>query len=178
MSKDSDSLAGIVSQYQGYAATRRRFLDTIDCGTSCRDPLSEFSEVLAAKLLNARKAESRVQKGYDLIRKTEQGQRFVQVKYLCNPADKWVNEHDIRFTPGVDAYALVVFVALRLQAVIVFPAESIEAICKLLGKRHADQDKRLLLTQRNFEVLLSERARFEQEGVEIFTAEDIDTIAA
>ena len=78
----------LLDAFRVYADARLKFLSQIGRGASCRDPLAEFSEVLVACLLNAKPADSRVQKGYDPIRPNG---RRVQVKYLANPQHPWVN---------------------------------------------------------------------------------------
>ena len=112
----------LVSQFQSYSKSRSRFLEQLNLSKSCRDPLAEFSEVLVGKLLNATLADSRVQKGYDLVKPN---QRLVQVKYLCNPSGNWINEHPIKFPDSVDEYALVIFVSLQLESVLVFQRETL-----------------------------------------------------
>lgn len=150
--------------YQRYAEPRRRFLSELGCPDSCRDPLAEFSEWLVAQQLNGTMAASRVQRGYDLIRPNG---RRVQVKYLANPSSKWVNEHHVRFTDDMDEYALVVFEALNLLAVVIFQRETIGKVCALLQKRHPNQDSGLQFTRRNFQTIISEPKPFQAVGVEI-----------
>jgi hypothetical protein len=58
----------LLTNFQTYSEARRLFLEQLELPTSCRDPLSEFSEMLVAALLNANLADSRVQKDYDLTR--------------------------------------------------------------------------------------------------------------
>ncbi len=115
-------------------------------------------------LLAGELAASRVQKGYDMV--TQTGER-VQVRYLANPKDGWVNEHTVRFDKDVDRYALVVFEDLDLLVVLLFPRKPLPDICAALGKRHPDQERQLQFTQRNYRQVLSERHRFEQLGMSI-----------
>src|SRR3954453_15233715 len=82
-----------------YRAARRAFLAALEIPQSNRNPLAEFSEKLVAALLGGDLAQSRVQKGYDLV--TPEGDK-VQVKYLTNPADREVNGHEIRFDSDLD----------------------------------------------------------------------------
>ena len=85
-----------------YRDARATFLRGLGCDTSNRDPFAEFSERLVAGLLDAELAASRVQKGYDVT--TRDGDR-VQVRYLANPGDRWVNEHLVDFRADCDRYA-------------------------------------------------------------------------
>lgn len=160
-----NKLENLLEQYQAYANARMRFLSQIDQVKSCRDPLSEFSEVLVAHLLEAKLPTSRVQKGYDLIRPNG---RRVQVKYLSNPSIGWINWHTIYFTELNEDYALAVFVTFSLKSILVFPCETIEIVCKCLGKYHAYQDTTLQFTERNHNYILNNPEIFKELGVEIF----------
>jgi hypothetical protein len=57
-------------------------------------PFAEFAERLAHAVLGGEMAASRVQKDWDFT--TDAGER-VQVRYLANPPDRWVNEHYVDF---------------------------------------------------------------------------------
>lgn len=153
--------AELLGALTAYRTGRRALLHALGCPASNRDPLAEFSEHLVAALLGGQLASSRVQKGFDLT--TPDGAR-VQVRYLANPAGSWPNEHVIDFRGDCDRYALVTFEDLRPQAVLVFARETIEEVCRLLGKRHPDQDTCLQLTRRNFTRLLEEPARLGNSG--------------
>lgn len=158
-------ITSLLTNFQTYSEARRLFLEQLELPTSCRDPLSEFSEMLVAALLNATLANSRVQKDYDLTRLN--GNK-VQVKYLSNPAGKWINEHPLRFPEGVHEYALVVFVNLQLETVLIFNSETLTQVCALLGKKHPDQDKTLQFTRRNYETILARRDKFTSLGMEVY----------
>lgn len=147
-----------------YREARGAFLRALGCDTSNRDPFAEFSEHLVAGLLDAELAASRVQKGYDAT--TSDGDR-VQVRYLANPGDRWVNEHLVDFRADCDRYALVVFEAFDPKSVVVFQRATLGAVCAALGKRHPNQDVVLQLTERNYRQLLAERADFRRHGVEV-----------
>ena len=164
----SGSVAGLLSQFQIYSQSRSQFLEQLNLSKSCRDPLAEFSEVLVGKILNATLADSRVQKGYDLIKPN---QRLVQVKYLCNPSRTWINEHPLKFPDSVDEYALVVFVSLQLESVLVFQRETLGQVCSLLGKTHPNQDTTLQFTRRNYETILTKKSEFEKLGLEVYRFE-------
>lgn len=73
-----------------YRAAREKFLVALGCDSSNRDPFAEFAEHVALAIIGGNLAQSRVQKGWDLT--DGDGQR-VQVRYLANPASRWVNEH-------------------------------------------------------------------------------------
>ncbi len=165
----SSNVTELVRQFQTYSKARNQFLEQLNLSKSCRDPLAEFSEILVGKILNARLADSRVQKGYDLIRPD---QRLVQVKYLLNPSRVWINEHPVKFPPMVDDYALVIFVALQLETVLVFQRETLSQVCSLLAKTHPNQDTTLQFTRRNYNAILSEKSKFEKLGLEIYRFED------
>lgn len=77
-----------------YRNARKNFLETLGCQSSNRDPLSEFAERIVHAILGGELASSRTQKGYALV--TAAGEK-IQVKYLANSGDVWVNEHEIRF---------------------------------------------------------------------------------
>lgn len=164
-----DSITDLLSQFQAYSKARSQFLEQLNLSKSCRDPLAEFSEILVSRILSATLADSRVQKGYDLVRPN---QRLVQVKYLLNPSKVWINEHPIRFPPLVDEYALVIFVGLQLEAVLVFQRESLSQVCALLAKAHPNQDITLQFTRRNYESILSEKSKFEKLGLEVYRFEN------
>jgi hypothetical protein len=166
----SSGVNELLSQFQIYSKARSQFLELLNLSKSCRDPLAEFSEILVGKILNAALADSRVQKGYDLIRPN---QRLVQVKYLLNPSRVWINEHAIKFPPMVDEYALVIFIALQLEAVLVFQRETLSQVCSLLAKAHPNQDTTLQFTKRNYETILSEKSKFKQLGLEVYRFEGV-----
>ena len=150
---------------QEYAVARRRFLRV--CGTpdSCRDPLTEFAEVLVADLLDATKADSRVEKGFDLIK--SDGRR-VQVKSLSNPNEaKWRNEITMKFDELVDDFALVIYEDLRIKTVLVFPKETLIQICEKLGKKHGRTDSELQFTRSNFHRILNASEEFRLLGLQI-----------
>lgn len=154
-----------------YREARATFLRALGCDTSNRDPFAEFSEHLVASLLDAELAASRVQKGYDL---TEASGRRVQVRYLANPGDRWVNEHLVDFRADCDRYALVVFEAFDPKSVLVFDRTTIGDVCAALGKRHPNQDVVLQLTRRNYQQLLDMRQDFVRLGVVVI---DLNSLA-
>jgi hypothetical protein len=169
-SNPTSQVADLLTSYRSYARSRKQFLAASGLPDSCRDPLAEFSEVLVAAVLNASKADSRVQKGYDLTRPNG---RKVQVKYLCNPSRGWINEHYVYFADGVDDYALVIFEGLDLRAVIIFVRESISQVAALLKKRHPKQEVSIQFTQRNYRTILTRQAEFFGLGIELHQFENV-----
>jgi hypothetical protein len=166
----TSQVADLLAHYRDYAQNRKKFLAVSGLPDSCRDPLAEFSEILAAAVLNASKADSRVQKGYDLTRTNG---RKVQVKYLCNPSRGWINEHYVYFADGVDDYALVIFEGLDLRSVIVFARESISQVTALLKKRHPNRDLSIQFTQQNYRTILARQAEFLGLGIELHQFENV-----
>lgn len=154
-----------LTAFRQYAKARRAFLSTINADDSCRDPLSEFAEWVVLQELGGRLADSRVQKGYDLI--SSDGQK-VQVKYLANPGPEWRNEHYVQFTNEMDQYAIVFFEGLELITMIVFPRDSLGDVYRLLKKRHSHQETTLQLTNRNYKSIVNDRTLFEPLGVLCF----------
>jgi len=155
-----------VTTLRAYAEARRQFLSSFGRGDSCRDPLTEFSEHVVQTLLDATRAKSRVQKGYDLIRPNG---RFVEVRSLSNPTAAWErNEHAVVLSDTHHDYALVVFEEFLVRAVLVFPRETLADVCLLLKKRHGDTHRQLQFTRVNFETILANKPEFEQLGVLVF----------
>ncbi len=154
----------LIKAFEEYSVGRTIFLDRLGCPNSNRDPLAEFSERLVTTLVDGHLADSRVQPAYDVIGPS--GERF-QVKYLANSGDRWVNEHEIHFSPNVDFYVLVFFENLQLTAVLKFSQMGIEAVCKELNKRHPNQHRTLQLTQRNFRHIMSSAEAFQIHGVHV-----------
>jgi hypothetical protein len=130
-----------------------------------RDPFAEFSEQLVHALMGGTLASSRVQAGHDLVLLDG---RKVQVRYLANPAENWVNEHQVHRIPGVELYALVLFEAFAVAGVLVFPTLDLAAICAALGKRHPRQDETLQFTRRNFWTICDDPGRFIRLGVQLW----------
>lgn len=169
--QSNPEVANLLSEFQIYSEARLSFLRTLQRGTSCRDPLAEFSEVLVAKLLHGTFPSSRTQKGYDLILKHDGGEekeRHVQVKYLANPPGQWINWHTIDFKWECDAYALVLFENMKLLSVLVFSKDTLKEVCRKLGKRHPNQDRTLQFTKRNYEMIIKDKFEFEGIGVKVF----------
>ena len=154
----------VMAGFAKYSSARRQFLTSIGLPGSNRDPLAEFAECLAASLLEGRRAPSRTQKGWDI--QLADGSK-VQVKYLANRSDAWVNEHPVRFENGVTRYALLIIEDLSPRALVVMSSSRLTDVCSKLGKRHPNQDCTLQFTRANFRQLIRERAQFEALGVEI-----------
>lgn len=158
-------LTADLSLFRRYREARRLFLAALDID-SCRDPLAEFAERIVCQQIGGRLAESRVQPGYDL---TSPDGRRVQVKYLANPAGKWRNEHDVRFSKDVDDYAVVFFEDLELRAIFLFRRDTFDQVAAALAKRkYANPERGLTLTQKNFQDILRRGDEFERSGVRCF----------
>ena len=169
MMPNLEKVGPLLSIWDEYRKKRFEFLNTIGIPESNKDPLSEFSEVLIANLLGGKKAKSRVQKGYDII---ADGKK-IQVKYLSNPPNNWINWHIIKFTEDMDKYALVYFENLIPQAIFIFKKQNLSRICRLLGKRHKNQDQELQFTKSNYFELLNEPEIYEKEGIDIINLKHI-----
>ena len=154
----------LLEAFEKYRLARLTLLNELNCACSNRDPLAEFSERLVAELVNGHLTESRVQPDYDIIGPS--GEK-IQVKYLANPGNKWINEHEIKFSPNMDSYVLVFFENLQLLAILMFSSTGIEAVCRTLKKRHGNQHNSLQLTQRNFRQLLGDTENFQKHGVRV-----------
>lgn len=152
--------------FRTYASARKKFLREIGIEDSCRDPLAEFAEWIVQREYGGQPADSRVQKGYDLV--LDSGER-VQVKYLSNPDGTWRNEHHIVFTDDMDKYAIVFFENFEIVSLICFPKNTLNEICSKLKKRHPNQDQSLQLTKRNYEQIIAESDSFALLGVQCKT---------
>lgn len=149
-----------------YRPARQRLLATLGLPASNRDPFAEFSEQLVHALMGGLLAESRVQIGHDLVLLDGMN---VQVRYLANPSSgTWINEHRVYQIPGVELYALVLFEAFQVVAVLVFPLDGLQPICAALGKRHPDQSGQVQFTRRNWLTIREARPLFESLGMRIW----------
>lgn len=147
---------GLLTALGHYRQARRELLAILGLPESNRDPLAEFSEHLVASLIGGALAESRVQRGWDIL--TSEG-AHVQVRYLANPSSQWVNEHLVDFrSPETDQYALVTFEDLAPTAVLIFRRATLGSLGAWLGKRHPNQDVTLQLTHRNVLRLIDARS--------------------
>ncbi len=163
-------LASIRATYARYVEARNALLDELNLKRrSNRDPLAEFSEWLVAAIVGGTRAENPVQKGWDV--RTADGER-IQVKYLANPSDVWVNEHHMHVNDDMDSYALVLFEALMPEAVIILPARQLAAVGAALGKRHGGLDSNLQFTRRNYRAIHADPATFGKVGVRLYLAPD------
>lgn len=168
MGGDVRSLLGAVSTYR---RARVAFLDAIGCAGSNRDPFAEFAEHVALAAVGGTMATSRTQKGWDF---TDPQGRRVQVRYLANPWGPWVNEHLVDFRGGgCERYALLIIEAFEPEALVIFDARSLGAVCAALGKRHGDQDRTLQLTQANYKAIVSGATDFASRGVVVV---DLDRV--
>ncbi len=163
-------LTRIQEVYNRYVEARNALLDELNLNRrSNRDPLSEFSEWLVAALLDGTRANSPVQKGWDV--QTPDGKK-IQVKYLANSAERWVNEHPIQISNLMDKYAIVIFESLLPQAIIIFPADNLAAVGNKLGKKHSNLDTTLQFTQANYRKIRNENTEFKELGVQLYLPPD------
>lgn len=130
-----------IETFREYVTVRKQLLGSVGAKGSNRDPLAELSERMAAVLLDAVPAESRVNKGWDVRRRNG---RTVEVKYVANSSGSWVNGHDVRFPPGRDEHALVVIVDLVPRFLLVFNEDSATRCYEGLKKRHDRRHDNLL----------------------------------
>ncbi|HEY1701928.1 MAG TPA: hypothetical protein VGG75_19650 [Trebonia sp.] len=164
---DPGRLGVLLRSLEAYRSARMRLLETLGLAVSNRDPLAEFSEHLVHALLGGQLAESRIQKGYDLI--APSGER-VQVRYLANPGSaRWVNEHHVRCGPDCDRYALVLYESFTPAGVLVFP-QALTAIGAALGKSHPEQETNLQLTRANYLMVRQHPDQFREMGMQVWPA--------
>lgn len=156
--------ARLLTALDTYRLARQQMMTSLGLPRSNRDPLAEWSEQFVCTLLGGALAASRVQAAYDLT--APNGER-VQVRYLANPADGWVNEHRVQSVAGVNGYALVLFEAFQPSGVLLFPAH-LSAVCAVLSKRHPAQDVSLQFTRANWQAICAEPSRFAALGVRVW----------
>jgi len=160
---DNPSKQNLISYWETYRYARLNLLNKIGIAESNKDPMSEFSEVLVSTLLGGKRAENRVQKGYDVLVEKER----VQVKYLANPENKWINWHTIKFNEYMDKYALVYYEKLNPKAIFIFKVQNLSRLCQLLGKKHKNQDSELQFTKTNYLELINNPEKYVKEGVDV-----------
>ena len=161
-------LSRVLNAYQRYVEARNALLDELQLNRrSNRDPLSEFSEWLVAALVDGVLADSPVQKDWDV--QESSGQK-IQVKYLANSVERWINEQTILVNDHMDSYAIVIFEALLPQAIVIFPARNLAAVGMALGKRHSNLDITLQFTQVNYRQICNSVNRFKSLGVRLYLA--------
>jgi len=169
MENTTPNLSHVISVYERYVEARNALLSELHLQSN-RDPLSEFSEWIVAAIVGGTLATSRVQKGWDVI--TPKGEQ-IQVKYLANPADHWVNEHEIFINKEfMDSYAIVFFEALLPKSIIIFSANDLASVGKALNKRHGNLETYLSLTHVNYRQILSNAIWFKSVGVSVYLAPD------
>lgn len=94
--------------------------------------------------------------------------RRVQVKCVANPQGQWVNGHVVDFSADIDRYAVVIVEDLAPTAVLVFSKGTIGRVCRLLQKRHPNQESTLQLTRANVEFL--------RDNADLVAPFDVDVI--
>ena len=100
-----NDLGDLQGAWATYRDARLNLLGGIGIPSSHRDPMSEFAEVLVARLVDGTMADNRVQKDWDVLE--ADGSR-VQVKYLANiSTGGWVNWHTVEPNDCMDWHALV-----------------------------------------------------------------------
>jgi hypothetical protein len=149
---------------KSYRKARHAMLEALGLADSNRDPIAEFSEHFVATLMGGMPAANRVQPRWDV--ELPNGQ-LVQVKYLANPAGRWVNEHRVASIDGVDWYVVVLFEAFDVVGVAGFPSDLAE-VCRRLGKRHGDQDRTLQFTRRNWLSIRESPQQFVDVGMRVW----------
>jgi hypothetical protein len=164
-SNDPGRVRDLMTALDVYRPARQHFLGVLGLPVSNRDPFAEFSEQLVHALEGGTLAVSRVQAGHDLVLL---GGFKVQVRYLANPGEVWVNEHLVYRIQGVELYALVLFEAFTAVGVLVFPMDLLSPICAALGKRHPRQDEQLQFTRRNWWAIRDNSDRFRDLGVRVW----------
>lgn len=162
-------LEKIQAAYARYVVGRNALLAELNLGRdSNRDPLAEFAEWLVAALTDGKPAQSPVQAHWDV---RSPGIGHVQVKYLANSGDaRWVNEHLVKVSEPMDAYAIVFFESLLPVSVVMLPARGLGKVAAALAKRHPDQETTLQLTRSNYVRLISELSVFRPLGVRAWRA--------
>ncbi len=159
-----DTWEQVVARLDEYLCARRTLLGAIGRPRSNRDPLAEWAEWLAARVLGGTVCDNPVQPGYDV--ELPNGTR-VQVKYLANALGRgcWPNQRSIRFPKnaeahGVNLYALLVVLDLRPVHLLTFHRPGLERLYDLLDKTHRDRGERLSFTKCNYERILSQQEEF------------------
>jgi hypothetical protein len=160
MSRVGDALDLLAS----YRKARHAMLESLGLADSNRDPIAEFSEHFVATLMGGMPAADRVQPRWDI--ELPNG-KLVQVKYLANPAGRWVNEHRVASIDGVDWYVVVLFEAFDVVGVVGFPNDLGE-VCRRLEKRHGDLDRTLQFTRRNWLSIRESPHQFVEVGMRVW----------
>ena len=149
----------------GYCEARRELLKAVGVSDSCRDPLAEFAEWIVARWTNGRLADSRVERGYDVI--SSDG-RKLQIKCLSNPAHVARNGIVVRIPPEADDFVVVWYKDLTLQAIVLMPRKSFADVYTRLGKRHSEPGERLDLYEADIDRMLKSHTEFTSLGVRIW----------
>lgn len=161
-----DKSADLQETWALYREARLNLLSAMGMPQSCRDPRSEYAEVLVAHLVGGTLADNRVQKDWDV--REPNGDR-IQVKHLANAATGgWVNWLTIEPNDGMEWLAIVLFLDLSPVAVYMFPSGDLTPICQALRKRHGDQAKKLEFTKTNHRDISADPAKYEALGMRVF----------
>ncbi len=155
----------LMGDWDSYREARVKLLDSSGLRLSNRDPMAEFSEALVRVLYKGSVARSRMQRSWDVLSALN---RRIHVEYLANPVGSWVNNHLVLPSSEVDDCALVIFIDLMPESVLVFPAAGLGPIGALLETRRPQQEMSLELTQRNYSLIRSDPGRFALLGVDVW----------
>lgn len=158
------TVAELTAALRAYRDARKLLLSTLTLPMSNRDPLAEWAEHLVAALTGGQLAESRVQPHFDL---TTPAGETVQVRYVANTSQAWVNEHPVTTRPEARWYALVLVEDFSSTGVLMFP-QDLTRICAALRKTHPGQASSLQLTRRNATAIRDAPRRFEDLGMRIW----------
>jgi hypothetical protein len=172
MEQDGPSIDRLMEIWSHYRLARLDLMSHLHRPKSPRDPVGEWSEMLVKQLLGGRfptkhdQSINPVQRGYDIV--LDKDGTLVQIKSLSNLSGKWVNSHTIQFTDSVGAYAIVFFIDLRPERVLVFAKQHLKRIWERLGKWHPKPDTELQLTQDNYKRILADKSTFASLGIRIW----------
>lgn len=158
------TVTALTAALRVYREARKLLLATLNLPMSNRDPLAEWAEHFVAAVTGGMLEGSRVHPDCDL---TTPAKETVQVRYLANTSQTWVNEHRVAMKPGDRWYALVLIEDFTPTAVLMFP-QDLTQICMALGKAHPDQVTSLQLTRRNAAAICDDPGGFELLGMRIW----------
>lgn len=160
-----ERLTELLGALDAYRPARESFLEVLGIPVSNRDPLAELSEQLVRAIWGGTLAKSRVQKGYNVVLPDE---RKVQVRYVANTSDRWINEHVVRGIADVELYGLVIFERFSVAGAVLFSLGRIAEVHQLLVKRHPNQTEQLQFTARNWQSIRDNPIQFAQAGVSVW----------
>lgn len=154
-----ETAKSFLSKWNAYAQSRLEFLKACEREISNRDPLAEAAEKLVEMLEGGKRADNCVQEGWDIEVPNNGGKRHLQVKYLANRSEKWINWHTITSRKSgainqkvVDEYALVIVIDLVPKHVLLIKRNKgvLLRLYERLGKRHKDKGETIQFTKANY----------------------------